>query len=95
MKGDFSTIAGSDDLCAWYVAAGVLWVQTRNPTHARRLSQRQSTRLVMRGVHGGYLRTFEIQQPLSWFRSLFRRYVGSDCPNKGENPVNLPITSNG
>jgi hypothetical protein len=78
---DSETI-GNDDLCAWQVARGVTWVQTRNPKHANRLARRQDSRLVAHGVAGGYLRTFEFIQPLSWARRLIDRYTS-----------NVPVTN--
>ena len=69
---------GNQYLCAWLVAPGVCWVQTRNPRHAARLLKRGDTRLVVRGVTGGYLRTFEVEKPLSWARKLIARYQSSE-----------------
>jgi hypothetical protein len=66
---------GNRDLAAWQVAPGVTWVQTRSPQFARKLSQRSDSRLVMRGVVGGYLRTFEFQHGLAWARRLIARYT--------------------
>jgi hypothetical protein len=61
-------------LSAWQVASGMVWVQTRSPQFARKLSQRSDSRLVVRGVAGGYLRTFEFQRGLAWARRLVARY---------------------
>ncbi len=61
-------------LSAWQVAPGVAWVQTRSPQFTRKLSQRRDSRLVARGVAGGYLRTFEFQRGLAWAGRLIARY---------------------
>jgi hypothetical protein len=66
---------GDRRLSAWQVAAGVVWVQTRSPQFARKLSQRSDSRLVARGVAGGYLRTFEFQHGLAWAGRLIARYT--------------------
>jgi hypothetical protein len=60
---------GNQELCAWQPERGVVWVQTRNARHARRLGQRSDGRLVARCVAGGYLRTFEFRRSLAWARS--------------------------
>lgn len=70
------TIGGAD-LSAWRVAPGFCWVQTRSPRHARRLGQRQDSRLVVQGVAGGYLRTFAFAHSLAWARRLIARYTGN------------------
>ncbi len=69
---------GGSDLCAWQPARGVVWVQTREPRHARRLGQRSDGRLVVRGVAGGYLRTFEFRHSLTWAVRLMKRYMASE-----------------
>jgi len=61
-------------LSAWQVASGVVWIQTRSPQFARKLSQRSDSRLVARGVAGGYLRTFEFPHRLAWAGRLIARY---------------------
>lgn len=61
-------------LSAWQVASGVVWVQTHSPQFARKLSQRSDSRLVARGVAGGYLRTFEFPHGLAWAVRLIARY---------------------
>jgi hypothetical protein len=70
-----NTVIGTDELCAWQPVAGVTWLQTRSPQFARKLSQRQDSRLVMRGVAGGYLRTFEFRHSLTWAQRLLARYT--------------------
>ena len=79
---------GTRELSAWPVAPGVTWVQTRSPQFARKLSQRSDSRLVVRGVAGGYLRTFEFQHGLAWARRLIARYTTTD-----ETPTNARKTS--
>ena len=81
-----NTPIGSRDLCAWQPAPGVTWVQTRWPQFVRKLSQRADSRLVVRGVAGGYLRTFEFRHSLAWAERLIARYAGT------ETPTNAPIT---
>lgn len=70
----FEKTIGDRDLCAWQVARGVTWVQTRNADHARRLAKRSDSKLVAYGVKGGYLKTFEFNRPLSWSERLINRY---------------------
>lgn len=65
-------------LSAWQVGPGRVWVQTRSPHFARKLSQRSDSRLVARGVAGGYLRTFEFQRGLAWARRLIARYTRNE-----------------
>ena len=55
-----------------------MWVQTRNPKRAKRLAKRSDSRLVMRGVAGGYLRTFEFAHTMSWALRLMKRYTGDE-----------------
>jgi hypothetical protein len=62
-------------LSAWQVASGVVWVQTRSPQFARKLSQRGDSRLVARGVAGGYLRMFGFPHGLAWAGRLIVRYT--------------------
>ena len=71
---------GNRELAAWQVASGETWVQTRSPQFARKLSQRSDSRLVARGVQGGYLRTFEFQHGLAWARRLIARYTRNETP---------------
>jgi len=65
---------GNRELSAWLVAPGVVWVQSRSPKLANKLSQRSDSRLVAQGVGGGYLRIFEFQHGLAWASSLITRY---------------------
>ena len=81
-------VIGDCLLCAWQPVPGVTWVQTRSPQFARKLSQRSDSRLVMRGVAGGYLRAFEFQHGLAWARRLIARYTPAD-----EMPTNARITA--
>ena len=66
---------GNRDLAAWQVAPGVTWVQARLPEHANRLAKRNDGRLVVRGMAGGYLKTYEFRHSLSWAEKLIRRYT--------------------
>lgn len=74
-RHSLNVVLGTPDLCAWAPTSGVSWVQTRVPHYARKLSQRQDSRLVMCGVAGGYLRTFEFHHRLSWAQRLITRYT--------------------
>ena len=78
---------GNRELSAWQVASGLVWVQTRSPQFARKLSQRSDSRLVAHSVAGGYLRTFEFQRGLAWARRLIARYT------QNETPTNAQITT--
>ncbi len=73
-----NTVVGDHDLCAWQPVRGVVWVQTRNPNHARRLAKRSDGRLVAVGVAGGYLKTFEFLHSLTWAVRLLKRYVAAE-----------------
>ena len=75
---------GGHELCAWQPVRGVVWVQTRNPKHARRMAKRADGRLVVRGVAGGYLKTFEFRRSLAWAGRLMKRYLsGETTANEG------------
>ena len=71
---------GTNDLSAWRVAPGVVWVQTRVPGMAKKLQKRSDSRLVARGVAGGYLRTFEFNHTIGWAERLIRRYLKPEAP---------------
>ena len=73
-----NTAAGGRDLCAWQPVRGVVWVQTRNPNHARRIAKRSDGRLVAYGVAGGYLKTFELLRSLPWAVRLMNRYTAAE-----------------
>ena len=73
-----NTAVGDRDLCAWQPVPGIVWIQTRNPAHAERLVRIHEGRLVVRGVAGGYLRTFEFERPLSWAMELMARYTANE-----------------
>ena len=74
MKAELNNVVGDRDLCAWQPVRGVVWVQTREPKHARRLAKRKDGRLVAAGVAGGFLRTYEFARPLGWAVRLIARY---------------------
>ena len=77
-KIPLNTAVGDRDLCAWQPVRGVVWIQTRNPNHAERLARRPDGRLVVRGVAGGYLRTFEFAKRLPWAMRLMARYTSNE-----------------
>lgn len=70
-------VIGVRDLCAWQPVPGIVWVQTRQSKHARRLGQRRDGRLVAVSVAGGYLKTFEFRHSVAWARRLIARYTAS------------------
>jgi hypothetical protein len=70
-----NTTVGISDLCAWQPVPGVTWVQARLPEHANRLAKRSDARLVVRGMAGGYLKTYEFRHSLSWAQRLICRYT--------------------
>jgi hypothetical protein len=74
MKAELNNVVGDRDLCAWQPVRGVVWVQTREPKHARRLAKRKDGRLVAAGVAGGFLRTYEFARSLGWSVRLIARY---------------------
>jgi hypothetical protein len=78
MKILLNTAVGDRDLCAWQPVSGITWVQTRNPKHAGRLARRKDSRLVVRGVAGGFLRTFEFRHSMAWPGRLMARYTGRE-----------------
>jgi hypothetical protein len=85
---------GGHELCAWQPARGVVWVQTRDPQHARRMAKRGDGRLVARGVAGGYLKTFEFRGSLAWAAGVMKRYLtGETTPNEGLGRAICPRTS--
>lgn len=71
-------VIGDRELCAWQPVPGITWVQTRHPKHAQRMSRRGDSKLVVVGVAGGYLRTFEFPMPRSWAVRLLARYTGNE-----------------
>ena len=73
-----NTTVGDRDLCAWQPVQGVVWVQTRDPQHAKRLKKRSDGRVVVVGVAGGFMRTFEFARPLSWAVRLIERYTSNE-----------------
>jgi hypothetical protein len=78
-------------LSAWQTAPGIVWIQARSPQFARKLSQRGDSRLVARGVSGGYLRTFEFPHGLAWAKRLIARYTRNETPTNA--PKNTPVAS--
>lgn len=86
MKDDFEVI-GNQQLCAWRVTQGRVWMQTREPDHAHELARRADSRLVARGVAGGYLRIYEFQHSISWARTLVQRYTAIS----GQPPAQMSL----
>lgn len=85
---------GDRMLSAWQVATGVVLVQNRLPKFANKLSQRSDSRLVARGVAGGYLRIFEFEHGLAWAGSLIARYQESETAANERNTASVyPPTS--
>ena len=78
MNIPLNTAVGDRDLCAWQPVRGIVWVQTRNPNHARRMAKRSDGKLVAWGVAGGYLKTFEFQQSMAWAIRLLNRYTAAE-----------------
>jgi hypothetical protein len=70
-----NTTIGISEISAWQPSRGTIWIQTRLPQFARKLSQRRDCRLVVRGVSGGYLRTYEFHRDIAWAGRLIRRYT--------------------
>jgi hypothetical protein len=86
-----NTAIGTRDLSAWQPVPGITWVQTRSPQFAAKLRIRSDSRLVLWGVSGGYLRTFEFKHPLAWARRLIGRYQTSQTlANARLNAPNRP-----
>lgn len=79
-----NTAVGDRDLCAWQPVPGVVWIQTRNPVHGRRMAQRKDGRVVVRGVGGGYLMTFEFENRMGWAIQLMERYVSELEPTNAK-----------
>ena len=84
---------GNSAISAWLAASGVCWIQTSSARHARRLSQRSDTRMVGKSVAGGFLRTFEVQRPLSWAKRFIRSHEKNEEPTNGAVLVQESPTS--
>ena len=72
-----NTGVGDQDLCAWQLLRGIVWFQSRNPNHARRMAKRSDGRLVAYGVASGYMKTFEFRRSLAWAVRLMNRYTAA------------------
>jgi hypothetical protein len=82
----YTEVVGDRWLSAWRVARRVIWVQTRDPKHARRFEDRKDCHLVARGVAGGYLRTYEFKNKnLAWAKQLIARYTGNAVTSELEH----------
>jgi len=79
LRNDTETY-GPPELCAWRVAPGVFWFQTRRPDIAEKFRHRRNARLVACSVGGAYLRIFEESMEPKRARSLVRRFL--TVPNK-------------
>jgi hypothetical protein len=92
VKPALNEAIGGRWLCAWQTAPGVVWVQTRSPQFARKLSRRSDGHLVACGVAGGFLRMFCFRHSLTWARKLIARYtrnelVTNDAINSPARPL--------
>jgi hypothetical protein len=87
------SMIGDSVISAWLVEPGVCWIQTSSALYARRLSQRSDTRIVGKGVTGGFLRTFEVQRPLSWAKRFIRSHEKNEEPTNGAVLVQESPTS--
>jgi hypothetical protein len=93
-KAPLNSAVGDRALCAWQPGRGLVWVQTRDPKHARRLAQRSDGKLVAYAVAGGYLKTFEFQRSLAWSMRLIKRYTANQtATNAALNPAICPVAS--
>jgi hypothetical protein len=93
-KAPLNMAVGDRDLCAWQPVRGIVWVQTRNPQHARRMAKRSDSRLVAYGVAGGYLKTFEFRQSMGWAVRLMKRYLAAEVTaNAASNHAVCPLAS--
>ena len=94
MKIPLNTSVGDRELCAWQPVRGVVWIQTRDAKHAERLAKRSDGRLVVWGVAGGFLRTYEFKRPISWAIKLMERYTSVETPpNEALDDAICPRTS--
>jgi len=100
MKILLNTTVGDRELCAWQPVRGIVWVQTRHSQHAKRLAKRKDGRLVVRGVAGGFLRTFEFRHSLAGAVRVMARYTAAEetanaalerarCPRTNRNPESV------
>ena len=83
MKIQLNIAVGDREFCAWQLVRGIVWVQTRDPKHAKRMAERQDSRLVVVGVAGGYLKTFEFRHSLAWAGRLVNRYTAAETATNG------------
>jgi hypothetical protein len=68
---------GDQILSAWRVAPRIYWVQSRLPAFTRKLQSRLNAKLVVNGVSGGYLRTYEITISRNAVQKLLTRWLNS------------------
>ena len=88
-----NTVIGTDAICAWQPAPGITWVQCRAAEHANRLAKRRDSRLVVRGMAGGYLKTYEFRHSLAWAKRLIRRYTRQN--HSANERLSTPATPGG
>ena len=88
-----NTVIGTAELSAWQPVPGITWVQCRAAEYANRMAKRSDSQLVVRGMAGGYLKTYEFRHPLAWAERLIRRYTRQkDAANER---LSTPATSLG
>lgn len=81
-------------LCAWSVAPETVWIQTRCPKHARKLSRRGDSKNVAIAVTGGFLRIFEFQKGFAWAQKLIARYQsGEKVTNEAKFVLNASLSA--
>jgi hypothetical protein len=86
-----NTVIGTAELSAWQPVPGITWVQCRVAEHASRLAKRSDSRLVVRGMAGGYLKTYEFRHSLAWAERLIRRYTRQN--HAANERLSTPATS--
>jgi hypothetical protein len=88
-----NTVIGTTELSAWQPVPGITWVQCRMAEHANRLAKRSDSRLVVCGMAGGYLKTYEFRHSLAWAERLIRRYTRQNhAANERLRPPQRPGT---
>jgi hypothetical protein len=88
-------VFGNQTLSAWRVAPRIYWIQSRLPAFTRKLQSRDHSKLVMSGVSGGYLRTYEVPISRCAVQKLVTRWLNSisNVRPEGLLPPNLSKTS--
>jgi hypothetical protein len=88
-----NTDIGTPELSAWQPVPGITWVQCRAAEHANRLAKRSDSGLVVRGMAGGFLKTYEFRHSLAWAERLIRRYTRQN--HAANERLRTPATSLG